>query len=332
MRAVIVRSFGSTEDLQVGDLPDPVAGPRDVVVKVQAAAVNYVDLLVIGGKYQFLPELPFAPGKLPAGVVVECGAEVTSLRKGDRVLTLAEQGGYAEKVTVPAESCIRLPATMPFVDAAAISLSYDTAWFALKERARFASGESVLVLGASGSVGLASVQLAHAFGARVLGAIVNPAHAALVREAGADAVIDLSRPNLRDELRDQVRAETAGHGADVALDMLGSPYFECALRALAWRGRMVVIGFAAGEIPTVRANYLLVRNIEVSGLQVSDYRKRMPEMMTTCFEELFSLYREGRLKPPAHRTYPLEAFAAALNDLRDRRVRDRLILTPNGGS
>jgi NADPH2:quinone reductase len=332
MRAAVVQQFGSPDALEAGELPDPVAGPEEVVVEVRAAAVNFVDLLVIGGKYQFLPALPFAPGKLPAGVVIECGSAVRSVKKGDRVLTLVEQGGYAEKVAVPASWCIRLPEAVSFVDAAAMSLAFDTAWFALKDRARFSRGERVLVLGASGAVGLAAVQLAHAFGAFVMGAVTNPAHAALVTGAGADAIVDLSRPNLHDELRDQVKALTAGDGADIVLDMLGSPYFEAALRALAWRGRLVVIGFAAGAIPSLRVNYLLLKNIEVSGLQVSDYRKRRPEMMTECFDEIFALFAEGRLKAPASRTYPLEAVGKALADLQDRSVRERIILTPNGAA
>lgn len=328
MHAVIVRKFGTIDDLELGELTDPAAGPQDVIVGVRAVAVNYVDLLVIAGKYQFLPQLPFAPGKLPVGTVVACGAGVTAFKPGDRVLTLAEQGGYAERVCVPASACIRIPDSISFVDAAAISLAYDTSWFALRDRARYMPGESVLVLGASGSVGLASVQLAKAFGAFVIAAIANPAHARLVKEAGADAVVDLSRDDLRESLREQVWALTDRKGADVVLDMVGDPYFSAALRALAWRGRLVVIGFAAGEIPSVRANYLLVKNIEISGLQVSDYRKRMPETMLACFNEIFALIEQGVLKPPAHRTYPLTDYAAALHALQDRTVRDRIILTP----
>ena len=325
-----MRAFGPIDALEVGDLPDPAPAAGEVLVEVHATAVNYVDLLVIGGKYQFLPQLPFAPGKLPAGVVIACGAGVSTLGRGDRVLTLAEQGGYAERISVPAAACIPLPAAMPFVDAAAMSLAYDTAWFALKDRARMQPGETVLVLGASGAVGLAAVQLAKAFGARVLGGITSPAHAGLVRDAGADVIVDLGGNDLRDRLRDDVRAASAGAGADVVLDMLGSPYFEAALRALAWRGRLVVIGFAAGTIPSVRANYLLVKNIEVSGLQVSDYRKRMPEQMAACFAEVFALYAAGKIRPPAHRTYALADVARALADLQNREVRDRIILTPVG--
>jgi NADPH:quinone reductase len=332
MRAVVVRSFGPIEGLAIGELPEPSVGPHDVLVEVHATAVNYVDLLVIGGTYQFRPDLPFTPGKLPAGVVVACGAAVTKLQPGDRVLTLAEHGGFAERVAVAATSCIPLPPELSFVDASAMSLAFDTAWFALKERARYKPGERVLILGASGAVGLAAVQLAKSFGCVVLAGIANPAHTQLVRDVGADAVIDLSVDDLHDRLRDDVRAATGGSGADIVLDMVGSPYFEAALRALAWRGRLVVIGFAAGAIPSVRANYLLLKNIEVSGLQITDYRKRMPELMEACFAEIFALCVAGALHPPVHRVYALADFAQALADVQDRRVRDRIVLAPNGAA
>ena len=328
MRAVVVREFGPIEGLALGELPKPVPKDSDVLVEVRATAVNFVDLLVIGGSYQFLPERPFAPGKLPVGVVSATGAAVTRFKPGDRVLTMAEQGGYATFVAVAETQCHRLPDALSFVDAAAMSLVYDTSWFALRDRARLASGETVLVLGASGGVGLAAVQLAKAMGANVLGGAANPDKFAMVRQMGADAVIDLSRPDLRDSLREQVFAATGGQGADVVLDPLGGDVFDAALRALAWRGRLVVIGFAAGRIPSIKANYLLVKNIEVSGLQVSDYRKRRPEQMAACFAEVFALYGQGRLKPLPTKTYPLEQFATALSDIRDRKARGRVVLTP----
>jgi NADPH:quinone reductase len=328
VRAAILREFGPVEALEVGELPDPVAGPGEVVVGVRATAVNFVDLLVISGTYQFLPPRPFSPGKLPAGEVLAVGPGVSELAPGDRVLTLAEHGGFAEQVGVPARACLRLPAAMSYVEAAAMSLAFDTAWFALKDRARFAPGETVLVLGASGSVGLAAVQLVKAFGGVALAALTNSANADVVRAAGADEIVDLSVANLRDALRDRVHALTGGRGADIVLDMLGGDYFGAALRALAWRGRLVVIGFAGGEIPSVKVNYLLVKNIEVSGLQVSDYRKRMPDLMAAAFAELFALIGDGRLTIPAPRIYPLANVATALHDLQDRSLRGRIVVTP----
>jgi NADPH2:quinone reductase len=200
MRAIVVNEFGPLERLGIAEVAEPMPGADEVLVTVHAAPVNYVDLLVIGGTYQFLPPLPFIPGKGPAGVVTALGRGVTSLRVGDRVLAMVEQGGYAEAVTVRANQCYRLPPSMSFTEAASLSLVYDTAWFALRERARLESGETVLVLGASGGVGHAALQLAHALGARVLAGILRPERTASVRAAGADAVIDLSAADLRDRL------------------------------------------------------------------------------------------------------------------------------------
>jgi len=329
MRAVIVREFGPIASHAIGELPDPAAGPGQVVVAVKAVAANFVDILVVTGKYQFLPERPFAPGKLPAGTVCAVGAGVTGLSVGDRVLTLAEHGGYAEKVTVNAAQCFKLPAAMSFVEAAAMALVYDTSWVALRERARLRAGESVLVLGSTGGVGLAAVQLAKAMGARVLAAVSTMEKTEIVRAAGADEIIDLSQPNLRDSLREQVYARNGGKGVDIVIDPVGGDPFDAALRALAWRGRLVVIGFAAGRIPTLQANYLLLKNIEVSGLQISDYRKRTPDLMAACIREIFAWYEAGKLKPAPTEVYPLEKFAQALQDIQDRRVRGRIVLVPN---
>ena len=222
---------------------------------------------------------------------------MTNLRVGDRVLAMAEIGGYAEAVAVAAEQCHLLPASMSFAEAASLAVVYDTSWVALRGRARLAPGETVLVLGASGGVGHASVQLARAMGARVLGGISRPERAAAVRAAGADAIIDLSRADLRDSLREQVYAETGGHGADIIIDPLGGDIFTAAIRSLAWCGRLVVIGFAAGGIPTLKTNYLLLKNIEVSGLQITDYRYRRPAELKACYAELFGFYERGLVKP-----------------------------------
>jgi len=251
---------------------------------------------------------------------------VTSLQVGDRVLAMAEQGGYAEAVTVVANQCYRLPASMSFTEAASLSLVYDTAWFALRERARLEAGETVLVLGASGGVGQAAVQLARAMGARVLAGILRPEREASVRAAGADSVIDLSATDLRDSLRAQVYAVTEERGVDIILDPLGGTIFEAAVRALAWCGRLVVIGFAAGAIPTIRTNYLLLKNIEISGLQISDYRKRRPERVAACFAEIFSLYEQGKVKPATATAFPLVRAGEALTALREQRAAARAVL------
>lgn len=326
IHAIVVDAFGPPEGLRMAEMPVPVPGPGEVVVSVRAAPVNYVDLLVVGGSYQFLPARPFVPGKGPAGVIGALGSGVATLKIGDRVLAMAEQGGYAEAVAVAADQCYRLPSSMSFDDAASLSLAYDTAWFALRERARLEPGDTVLVLGASGSVGQAAVQLAAALGARVLAGISRTEKAAAVLADGADTVIDLSRADLRESLRQQVFGATDGRGADIILDPLGGEVFEAALRALAWRGRLVVIGFAAGTIPTMRTNYLLLKNIEVSGLQISDYRKRRPTQVAAAFAEIFALYQESKIKPAPVTAFPLERAGEALAALRDRRLDGRAVL------
>ncbi|MBN9069275.1 MAG: NADPH:quinone oxidoreductase family protein [Rhizobiales bacterium] len=328
MKAIVVREFGPIGAARMEEVATPEPDPNEVVVRVAAVAANFVDTLVLQGKYQFLPERPFSPGKLPAGTVHALGRGVTGLKEGDRVLTMAEHGGYAEFVAVAADQCLKIPDALSFDDAASISLAFDTAWVALTDRARLVAGDNVLVLGATGAVGLAAIQLAKARGARVLAAVSSPAKTDIVREAGADEVIDLSLPNLRDSLREQVHAVTSGEGADVILDTLGGDFFDAALRALVWRGRLVVIGFASGRIPEMKANYLLLKNIEVSGIQVSDYRKRRPEMMRACFEEVFDLYKKGKIKPPPATVYPLASYGKALTDLLDRKIVGRAVLHP----
>jgi NADPH2:quinone reductase len=328
MRAVVVHEFGTPESLPIEEIASPHPKPDEILIDVHAVGVNFVDLLVIGGTYQFLPPRPFSPGKLPAGRVIGVGANVSGFAVGDRVLTTAEQGGYAEQATALAAHSYQIPKAMSYTEAAAMALAFDTAWFALRERARLAAGETVLVLGATGSVGLAAVQLAKAFGAKVLAGVSSMEKAAIVRDAGADEVIDLSVEDLRDGLRQQVHAVTGSEGADIVIDSLGDRFFAAALRAMAWSGRLVVVGFAAGEIPTLKVNYLLVKNIEVSGLQVSDYRKRMPERMRECFNEIFALYEKGLVKPPVTSVRPLESFAEALGQIRDRKAKERIVLSP----
>ena len=256
MRAVVVREHGSYEKAEIAECPVPSVGAGEILVEIRAAPVNYADLLVIGGTYQFLPPLPFIPGKAPAGIVRAVGPGVRDFAPGDAVLAIAESGGYAELVAVAASQCYKLPA--------ACRSSMRRRWRSfsirhgctLRDRARLVPGETVLVLGASGAVGNACVQLAKAFGARVLAGVSSPEKFEAAHAAGADVMIDLSQPDLHDSLREQVRAATGGRGADIVLDPLGGDVFDAAIRALAWRGRLVVIGFASGRIPTIMANYL----------------------------------------------------------------------------
>jgi NADPH2:quinone reductase len=325
VRAVTIHRFGDLDAAGLEERPDPVPAEHDVLVEVRAVPVNYVDLVTMRGEYQFKPELPYVPGKGPAGVVRSVGAAVTGIAPGDRVLAMAEYGGYAELVAVDHRQVHPLPDSLSFDGAAAMSLAYDTAWMALRERARLAAGESVLVLGASGAVGQAAVQLARAMGAgTVLGGVSRPG-----RPTGpVDGVIDLSGPDLRDSVRDQVHAAMSGAGVDIVIDPLGGDAFDGAVRSLAWRGRLVVVGFAAGRIPVLKVNYPLLKNIEVSGLQISDYRKRMPELVAQCYREVFAFHTEGRIPPPPSTSVPLADWRTAVEKLGSRAATERLLLRP----
>jgi NADPH2:quinone reductase len=327
MRAVVVHAHGEFRAPRVEAVADPVPGAGEVVIGARAIGVNYPDLLVIQGKYQFLPPKPFSPGKEVAGVIEAVGPGVTRVKPGDRVMAQREYGCYAEKVLSPEATVYPMPAALGFEEGAALGLAYQTAHFALLDRGRFEAGETVLVTGAGGAVGLAAIQLVKALGGRALAGTRGPASADAIRAAGADAIIDLGAPNLRDALRAQVHAATGGRGADVVLDPVGGDVFDASLRALAWRGRIVVIGFAAGRIPEARANYLLVKNISASGLQWSDYRDRDPAWVRRVQDQLFELYAAGRLRPQIARTLPMAEFAGALELVATGRAHGKLVLT-----
>jgi NADPH2:quinone reductase len=327
MRAILVREHGPASAMRVEEVPDLRPATGEVLVQVAAIGVNYPDLLVIGGTYQNLPARPFAPGKEAAGIVAAVGEGVTRFRPGDRVSVQVEYGAYAEQVVAPEAWTYRLPDALSFEEAAAMGLVCQTAHFGLVDRGQLRAGERVLVTGAGGGVGLAAVQVAKALGATVLAGVRNAPHEAAARAAGADAVIDLAAPNLREVLRDQVRAATEGHGVDVVLDMVGGDVFDASLRALAWRGRLVVIGFAAGRIPEVRANYLLVKNIAVSGLQWSDYRERDPGWVRRVQDELFGFYTAGKLRAQVMRAFAMADFAAALDLVKAGKVSGKVVLT-----
>jgi NADPH2:quinone reductase len=326
VRAVVVREHGPVAAQRVEPLPDPAPGPGEVLVEVHAAGLNFPDILVIEGKYQILPPRPFSPGKELAGIVKAVGDGVTTCRVGDRVMAWVEHGAYAELALVPQVQCFVMPASMGYAEGAAMGVTYITAWFALNDRAQAQAGETVLVTGAAGGLGLACVQVAHAMGCTVIAGITNPARAELVKAGGAAHVVDLAADNLRDSLRKQVAAVTGGRGADVVLDPVGGDVFDAAIRALAWRGRLVVLGFAAGRIPEVKANYLLVKNIAVSGLQVSDYRDRDPAWFRRAQGELLAWYEAGLLKPQVTARYPLEGFAEGLAHFTRRGMHGKIVL------
>jgi len=330
MKAVVVRSFGPFADARVEEMPDPTPGAGEVLVAVEAAEANYPDLLMMEGRYQVKPALPFIPGKGCAGRVIGLGAGVVDLQIGQMVAVQLENGSYASKICARRDLCYPVPDGIDAATAAAALLTYQTAWFALTDRAMLKPGEIVMVLGAGGGVGVAAMQVAKLLGAgMVIGATRGAAKADLVREAGADAVVDLSAENLRDSLRAQVLAATGGRNVDVIIDPVGGPAFEPALRTLGWRGRLVVVGFTGGDIPLARTNYLLVRNISVVGLQGSDYRDRWPEACAEAQAAIFKGIVEGKFRPVVSAIYPFERFAEALAALQIGAVRGKVLLSPN---
>lgn len=331
MKAVVVRQYGPFDQAAVGEVPDPAPGAGEVVVAVKAAEANYADILVMEGAYQVKPPTPFSPGKAAAGVVDVVGAGVRQLKPGDRVAVQVEYGAYAERLAVPAELCFPMPDAIDFATAAALGLAYQTAHFALTDRAGLRQGDHVLVLGASGGVGIAAMQLAKALGAGVvIGGTRGQENAEIVLAAGADHAVDLAMDNLRDGLREAVSAVTGGHGVDVVIDPVGGAANAAALRAMAWRGRLVVVGFTSGEIPAIRANYVLVKNIGVAGLQWSDYRDRDPAWVARVQQEIFDLALQGKLDPPISARFPLADFAKALALLRNGKAQGKIVLTMGG--
>ena len=338
MRAIVAREIGPPERLAVEEIAAAAPGPGEVAVDVKAAAVNYPDLLVVEGKYQIVPPLPFVPGKECAGVVAALGPaaeneakeETAGPRPGDRVMVQVEHGAFAERVTVPARNCFPIPDAMGFAEAAALGVAYLTAWLALVDRARVRPGERILVTGASGSVGLAAMQLAKAFGCQVIAGVATMAKAGLLRDNGADHVIDLSGTGLRDSIREAVRTATGG-GVDAVIEMVGGETFEGCLRCLDWCGRLVVVGFTGGAIPAVRTNYLLLKNVAVAGVNYGAYREREPGRVRRAQAELCELYGAGKIRIPVQETFALEEFVAAFDVIRDRRVRGKVVLSMDGG-
>jgi len=326
MRACVLTSLGSTAALQMQDIADPVPGSGEVLIDVRAAGVTYADLLVIEGKYQALPQIPFVPGKEVAGIVTATGPGADRFKPGMRVLAFAQHGAYAERVAVAQDSCFALPESMSYTDAAAMGIAYQTAYFALMDRGQYRQGESVLVTGASGGVGLAAVQFAKAKGATVLAGLTTLSKAAAVTANGADHIIDLSRPDLGKSLREQVHAVTQRRGVDIVLDPIGADVFDAALRALAWRGRAVVIGFVGERIPAIKTNYLLIKNIAASGLYWDSYVQYAPQETAAAQRELFALYVAGKLKPAIMETFALADTARAFGRISRREVIGRILI------
>lgn len=328
MKAVVVHAFTPFDRAGVEDVDDPRPGPGEVLVSLEASDANFPDILYIEGKYQSAPAFPFSPGLAGAGTVIELGEGVEKPSLGDRVLVIPDHGTYAEKIAVPAAHCFPMPDNMPFVVAAAFGLVYQTAWFALNERGGLKMGDTVLVLGATGGIGMACVQLAKALGAATVMAVSRGEEGCRIAlEMGADVAIDGFMDDPRAGLRDAVMGATGGHGADVVVDPIGGDLSAAALRAMAWQGRMVIVGFAAGAIPQIPANYLLVKTIAVSGLQWTDYRERTPAKVRAAQETIFRFWSEGRLEPRISAVLPLERYADALHQIKRGQGRGKVILS-----
>jgi len=324
MKAVVVKEIGNRGALALEDIGAPTAGKGEVLVDVHAASVNFPDLMMVDGTYQIKPALPFVLGKDAAGTVVALGEGVTGLAVGSRVLVQLHYGAFAERIAVPQESVFALPEAVSFEKAAALGLTFKAAWLGLVDRAGFRNGESVLVLGASGGVGLAAIQLAKALGARVIAGLTSPSKAALVRDAGADAVVDLSADS--DAIRREILAANNGKGVNIVFDVIGGAPLEAALKAVAWKGRVLVAGFASGAVPAIRANYLLIKNISVLGFSSNSYEDEAPELVTQAFSELLSLVEQNRIDPTIHAIYPFEQFQTGLDDIAGRRVVGKVVL------
>ncbi|WP_213878254.1 NADPH:quinone oxidoreductase family protein [Pseudomonas sp. dw_358] len=322
MKAVLCKAFGPAENLRLEETPGPVAKANEVLLDVHAAGVNFPDTLIIEGKYQFKPPLPFSPGGEAAGVIRAVGEKVGQLKVGDRVMALTGWGSFAEQVAVPACNVLPIPAGMDFNTAAAFSMTYGTSMHALRQRARLQPGETLLVLGASGGVGRAAVEIGKAMGARVIAAASTAQKLAAAREAGADELINYTECNLKDELK----RLTQGNGVDVIYDPVGGELFEPAVRSLAWNGRLLVVGFASGEIPQLAANLVLLKGAAVLGVFWGSFAQRQPADNAANFQTLFGWYAEEKLKPLVSRVYPLEEAGAAINDLRQRRAIGKLLV------
>ena len=331
MRALVVHQHGSLENLRLETFPDPQPGPEEVLIEVHATSVNFPDLLVIGGTYQNLPAMPFVPGKDLAGTVAAVGAKVADFKPGERVMAQIEYGAFAERAAVPGLHCHRMPAKMTYAEGAAMGLAYLTAHFALVERGGLRPGEAVLVTGAAGGVGLATVQLAKALGATVVGAVSSAEKAALARAGGADHVVRTDAADLRESFRQQVFAAIGKRGADLIIDSVGGDIFDACLRTIAWCGRLVTVGYASGRVPEVKAGLLLVKNISLIGLQVSDYRDHAPDKMRSAQAELFRLYEAGVLKPHVMAVYPFASYREGLAAVRDRRALGKVVLAIRNG-
>jgi NADPH:quinone reductase len=323
VKAALCKAFGPPESLVVEEVPDPTAGPGEVVLSVKAASVNFPDVLMIENKYQVKPPLPFSPGGEAAGIVSRVGPNVDRVKPGDRVMAITGYGAFAEKLAVPVDRLVSIPDGMDDVTAAAFLFTYTTSDHAVRDRGALKAGETLLVLGAAGGVGLAGVEIGKAVGATVIACASSDDKLAVCREHGADGTINYAT----EDLRDGIKRLTGDGGVDVVLDPVGGRFSEPAFRSTTWRGRFVVVGFAAGDIPKIPLNLALLKGSSIVGSSLGGWMRREPESFDQSTRQLLRWYAEGRLKPRIDRTFPLERAADAIAYMAGRRVIGKVVVT-----
>ena len=324
MKAILCKSWGSPDTLVVEELPDVVPGPGQIAIDVQAAGVNFPDVLIIQNKYQFKPELPFTPGSELAGIVRAVGEGVTQFKTGDKVLAFVSQGAFAQQIAVPAQIAMPMPSGLDFDTAAAVTLTYGTSHHAVVDRAQLKAGETMLVLGAAGGVGLAAIEIGKALGAHVIAAASTDEKLEVCKAHGADATINYSTRDLREA----IKTATDGKGPDVIYDPVGGVYAEPAFRSIAWRGRYLVVGFANGEIPKLPLNLPLLKGASLVGVFWGEFARREPKANVAAMRELMSWMAEGKIKPHISGRYALADTPKALNDMAARKVTGKVVIQP----
>nr|WP_314626710.1 NADPH:quinone oxidoreductase family protein [uncultured Noviherbaspirillum sp.] len=324
MKAIVCEAWGLPDTLVVRDLPDVVPDAGKVAIRVEAAGVNFPDVLIIQNKYQFKPELPFTPGGELAGTVMAVGDGVTQYKAGDRVIAFVGQGAFAQQISVPVASVMPMPPGMDFDTAAAITLTYGTSHHAVVDRAQLKAGETMLVLGAAGGVGLAAIEIGKALGARVIAAASTDEKLEVCRQHGADATINYSTQDLREA----IKAATDGRGPDVIYDPVGGVYAEPAFRSIGWRGRYLVVGFANGEIPKLPLNLTLLKGASLVGVFWGEYVRREPKANQAGMKELMGWLAEGKIRPHISGRYALSDTPTALNDMAARKVTGKVVIQP----
>jgi NADPH:quinone reductase len=324
MKALICREYGPPENLSVQDMPDLKPAAGEVVVRVRAAGVNFPDALIVQNLYQFKPTPPFSPGGETAGEVLAIGEGVTRVKVGDRVIALTIWGGFAEQVLAKQEQVIPMPEGLSFEVAGSLLLTYGTCLHALRDRAQLQPGQTVLVLGAAGGIGIATIELAKVLGARVIAAASTAEKLATCRAQGADEVINYREQNLRDE----VKRLTGGRGVDVVMDPVGGDYAEQALRSMAWRGRYLVVGFTDGQIPRLPLNLVLLKGCAIVGVFWGDFIQREPQAAQVDLRDLIQMLAQGQIKPLISGRYSLQEAPQAILELSQRRAQGKLIVLP----